>query len=167
MIRRPPRSTLFPYTTLFRSREVRLNDVAREAVELLAYELRTGNVEVVLDVTEDLPTLWADAHRLHQVLVNLIVNAQHAMRGVTSARRLTLTTRFDRERDRVWLEVGDTGSGIPPEIRARIFEPFFTTKPSGQGTGLGLSLCQGIVEEHGGTITVASEPGRGARFRIE
>jgi len=148
-------------------REVRLNDVAREAVELLAYELRTGNVEVVLDVTEDLPTLWADAHRLHQVLVNLIVNAQHAMRGVTSARRLTLTTRFDRERDRVWLEVGDTGSGIPPEIRARIFEPFFTTKPSGQGTGLGLSLCQGIVEEHGGTITVASEPGRGARFRIE
>src|SRR6266446_4673230 len=129
-------------------REVRLNDVAREAVELLAYELRTGNVEVVLDVTEDLPTLWADAHRLHQVLVNLIVNAQHAMHGVTSARRLTLTTRFDRERDRVWLEVGDTGSGIPPEIRARIFEPFFTTKPSGQGTGLGLSLCQGIVEEH-------------------
>src|SRR3989442_6226357 len=89
------------------------------------------------------------------------------MRGVTSARLLTLTTRFDRERDRVWLEVGDTGSGIPPEIRARIFEPFFTTKPSGQGTGLGLSLCQGIVEEHGGTITVASEPGRGARFRIE
>ncbi|OLD76687.1 MAG: hypothetical protein AUG87_07685 [Candidatus Rokubacteria bacterium 13_1_20CM_4_70_14] len=148
-------------------REVRLNDVAREAVELLAYELRTGNVEVVLDVTEDLPTLWADAHRLHQVLVNLIVNAQHAMRGVTSARRLTLTTRFDRERDRVWLEVGDTGSGIPPEIRARIFEPFFTTKPSGQGTGLGLSLCQGIVEEHGGTITVESEPGRGAKFRIE
>ena len=148
-------------------REVRLNDVAREAVELLAYELRTGNVEVVLGLTEDLPTLWADAHRLHQVLVNLIVNAQHAMRGVTSARRLTLTTRFDRERDRVWLEVGDTGSGIPPEIRARIFEPFFTTKPTGQGTGLGLSLCQGIVEEHGGTITVASEPGRGARFRIE
>ncbi len=148
-------------------REVRLNDVAREAVELLAYELRTGNVEVVLDLTEDLPTLWADAHRLHQVLVNLIVNAQHAMRGVTSARRLTLTTRFDRERDRVWLEVGDTGSGIPPEIRARIFEPFFTTKPSGQGTGLGLSLCQGIVDEHGGTITVASEPGRGAKFRIE
>src|SRR2546427_42125 len=148
-------------------REVRLNDVAREAVELLAYELRTGNVEVVLDVTEDLPTLWADAHRLHQVLVNLIVNAQHAMRGVTSARRLTLTTRFDRERDRVWLEVGDTGSGIPPEIRARIFEPFFTTKPTGQGTGLGLSLCQGIVEEHGGTITVESAPRRGAKVRIE
>src|SRR5947208_3533194 len=148
-------------------REVRLNDVAREAVELLAYELRTGNVEVVLDLTEDLPTLWADAHRLHQVLVNLIVNAQHAMRGVTSARRLTLTTRFDRERDRVWLEVGDTGSGLPPEIRARIFERFFTTKPTGQGTGLGLSLCQGIAEEHGGTITVESAPGRGAKFRIE
>src|SRR5205809_5824099 len=148
-------------------REVRLNDVAREAVELVAYELRTGNVEVVLDLTEDLPTLWADAHRLHQVLVNLIVNAQHAMRGVTSARRLTLTTRFDRERDRVWLEVGDTGSGIPPEIRARIFEPFFTTKPPGQGTGLGLSLCQGIVENHGGRIQAESEEGKGALFRVE
>src|SRR5881628_1757097 len=148
-------------------REVRLNDVVPGAVGVPAYELRTGNVEVVLDLTEDLPTLCADAHRLHQVLVNLIVNAQHAMRGVTSARRLTLTTRFDRERDRVWLEVGDTGSGIPPEIRARIFEPFFTTKPSGQGTGLGLSLCQGIVDEHGGTITVASGAGEGAAFQID
>ena len=147
--------------------EVRINDVIREAVELLGYELRTGNVEVVLDLAEDLPVLWADPHRLHQVLVNLIVNAQHAMRGVPSARRLTIATRSDREPNRVRLEVRDTGPGIPPQIRPRIFEPFFTTKPSGQGTGLGLSLCQGIVEEHGGAITVESGPGRGATFLIE
>jgi two-component system NtrC family sensor kinase len=147
--------------------EVTLNEVVGQALELLAYELRTGNVEVVGNLAEDLPTLWADAHRLHQVLVNLIVNAEHAMRAMPSARRITVATRFDRERSRVRLEVGDTGPGIPPEIRARIFEAFFTTKPSGQGTGLGLSLCQGIIEEHGGTITVESEPGRGATFLIE
>src|SRR5437867_4358892 len=147
--------------------EVRVNSVIREAVELLAYELRTSGIEVVFDLDEDLPVLWADAHRLHQVLVNLIVNAQHAMREVPSPRRLTLATRFDRERGHVRLEVSDTGPGIPREIQPRIFEPFFTTKPSGQGTGLGLSLCQGIVQEHDGAITVESEPGRGATFLIE
>jgi signal transduction histidine kinase len=147
--------------------EVRLNDVVREAAELLAYELRTGNVEVVVDLEENLPVLWADAHQLHQVLVNLIVNAQHAMRETPSARRLTLATRLERERGRVRLEVSDTGPGVPPEIQGRIFEPFFTTKPSGQGTGLGLSLCQGMIQEHGGSIVVQSEPGRGATFVIE
>ncbi len=145
---------------------VRLNDVVDEAIELLGYELRTGGVEVVFSRAEDLPTLWADAHRLHQVLVNLVVNAEHAMRGIPSGRRLTLTTRFDPEHARVHLEVSDTGPGMPPGIQARIFEPFFTTKPSGQGTGLGLSLVQGIIEEHGGTIRVVSEPGRGATFLI-
>jgi CheY-like chemotaxis protein len=141
--------------------------VVQQAIELLAYELRTGGVEVVFNRAEDLPTLWADAHRLHQVLVNLIVNAGHAMGGIPSARRITLTTRFERDHARVHLEVSDTGPGVPPEIQARIFEPFFTTKPSGQGTGLGLSLCQGIIEEHGGTIRVESASGRGATFLIE
>jgi signal transduction histidine kinase len=147
--------------------EVRLNDVVDQAIELLAYELRTGGVEVVFNRAEDLPTLWADAHRLHQVLVNLVVNAGHALRGIPSGRRITLTTRFDPEHARAHLEVSDTGPGISPEIQARIFEPFFTTKPSGQGTGLGLSLCQGIIEEHGGTIRVVSKPRHGATFVIE
>ena len=143
-----------------------LNAVVREAVELLAYELRTDNVEVVLDLAEGLPILWGDAHQLHQVVVNLVANAHQAMRGST-VRRIRLATRFDRERTRVRLEIADTGPGIPPDIQAKIFEPFFTTKPPGQGTGLGLSLCQGIVEEHGGTITVVSGAGAGAVFHIE
>jgi two-component system NtrC family sensor kinase len=145
--------------------EVQLNDVAQEAVELLAYELRTGNVEVSLGLAEDLPVLWADGHQLHQVLVNIVANAHHAMRQSRTRRRLSITTERGPGQE-VRLAIADTGPGIPAEIRAKIFEPFFTTKPPGEGTGLGLSLCRGIVEEHGGTIGVESEPGRGTTFLI-
>jgi two-component system NtrC family sensor kinase len=146
--------------------EVQLNDVVQEAVELLAYELKTGTVEVSLSLAEDLPVLWADGHQLHQVLVNIVANAHHALRHSGSPRRLTITTGRDRTGQQVRLTIADTGPGIPAEIRAKIFEPFFTTKPPGEGTGLGLSLCRGIVEEHGGTIGVESEPGRGTTFLI-
>jgi len=146
--------------------EVQLNHVVREAVELLGYELRTGNVEVSLGLAEDLPVLWADGHQLHQVLVNIVANAHHAMRKSGAPRRLTITSGRDPAGSHVSLAIADTGPGIPAEIRAKIFEPFFTTKPPGEGTGLGLSLCRGIVEEHGGTIGVESEPGQGTTFLI-
>ena len=146
---------------------VRPNQIVREAVELLAYPLRVDNVDVRLDLADDLPTLWADPHQLHQVVVNLITNAHHAMHGSLSPRRLTIRTRFAVADARISLAVGDTGPGIPPEILGRMFEPFFTTKPVGQGTGLGLPLCQGIVEGHGGTLRVDSKPGEGAVFTIE
>ncbi len=144
-----------------------LNQVVHEAVELLAYALRVDTVEVTLDLAEDLPVLWADPHQLHQVVVNLITNAHHAMRGTPPPRRLTLATRHNPQLGCVFVEVADTGPGIPPEITSRIFEPFFTTKPPGEGTGLGLSLCQGIIEAHRGTIRVNSQPGHGALFLIE
>ncbi len=124
-------------------------------------------MEIVLDLAGDLPPLWGDVHQLHQVVVNLVSNAHQAMRQVSGPRRLSLSTRSDPQRGYVHLEVVDTGPGIPPEIRASIFEPFFTTKSTGQGTGLGLSLCRGIVENHGGLIRVESEPGRGATFLVE
>ncbi len=146
--------------------EVQLNQVVQEAVELLAYELKTGNVSVSLSLGEDLPVLWADGHQLHQVLVNIVANAHQAMRHSGSPRRLTITTGRDPAGPQVSLAIADTGPGIPAEIRAKIFEPFFTTKPPGEGTGLGLSLCRGIVEEHGGTIGVESEPGQGTTFLI-
>jgi PAS domain S-box-containing protein len=144
-----------------------LNQIVREAGELLAYHLRVENVEVRLELAPDLPLLWCDPHQLHQVLVNLITNAYQAMRESPGPRRLTLATQYEGTRERVALEVADTGPGIPPEIQARIFEPFFTTKPSGQGTGLGLSLCLGIIENHGGTIRITSTLGEGVVFRIE
>ncbi len=147
-------------------RRVALNQLVSESLELLAYPLGVDGVEVTLELAEDLPALWADAHQLQQVIVNLLTNAQHAMRQ-SPVRRLVLGTRHDAERGRVVLRVADTGPGIPPGIRARIFEPFFTTKPIGQGTGLGLSLCHGIVDSHGGSIAIEDVAGFGAVFRVE
>jgi CheY-like chemotaxis protein len=123
-------------------------------------------VEVELKLADDLPPLWADGHQLHQVVLNLATNAHHALRGVPLPRRLSISTRHDAERRQVLIEVSDNGSGIPSELRARIFEPFFTTKPMGAGTGLGLSLCQGIAKSHGGTIEVQGAGGQGTLFRI-
>jgi two-component system, NtrC family, sensor kinase len=108
-----------------------------------------------------LPLVRCIAAQLNQVFMNLIVNAAHAIkdRGV-----ITLATRA--EGDCVCVEVSDTGTGMPEEVKRRIFEPFFTTKPVGQGTGLGLSLSFSIVQKHGGRIEVDSEPGVGTRFRV-
>ena len=144
-----------------------LNDIVAAAVDLLAYSLRIDNIEVDCRLAAELPTLWADPHQLQQVVVNLISNAHQAMQAMATPRRLTISTAADATRRRVQLTVADTGPGIPHELQQRIFEPFFTTKPPGLGTGLGLSLCQGIVESHGGTIHVESAPGQGAVFRIE
>ncbi|HEY3097569.1 MAG TPA: MASE4 domain-containing protein, partial [Methylomirabilota bacterium] len=145
---------------------VAVNGVITQAVELLAYELRTSAVEVELRLSDAVPVFQADGHQLHQVIVNLLANAHHAMRQATGPRRITLTSEFDAAAARVRVIVTDTGPGIPRDVQTRIFEPFFTTKPAGEGTGLGLSLCRGIVEEHGGTLTVDSEPGRGATFVV-
>jgi len=146
---------------------VSLNQVVQEAIELLAYPLRVDTVEIALELAPDLPEIWADPHQLHQLVVNLVSNAHQAMRTISAPRRIILTTRLVPAARRVLFAVADTGPGISSEVQGRIFEPFFTTKPVGQGTGLGLSLCQGIVERHGGSIRVASQPGHGAVFSIE
>ena len=146
---------------------VSLHQVVEEAVELLAYHLRSDGVDVVMALADDVPALWADPHQLHQVVVNLVSNAHHAMRKSPPPRTITVTSRFEPARALVRLEVADTGPGVPPEVRSRIFDPFFTTKPTGEGTGLGLSLCQGIIEGHAGSIWLADSTGRGAVFVIE
>jgi PAS domain S-box-containing protein len=114
----------------------------------------------------ELPAVRCLAGQLNQVFMNLIVNAAHAMEGQRGLITLSSGVEARGGIDGVWIEVADTGKGMPPEVRRRIFEPFFTTKPVGQGTGLGLSLSFSIVQKHGGAIDVDSTPGAGTRFRV-
>jgi PAS domain S-box-containing protein len=146
---------------------VQINQVVREALELLGYSLRVDGVDVELALAEDLPVLWADPHQLHQVMVNLIANAHQAMRSGPLPRLIIIGSRVDPTGGRVVLEVADTGPGMAPEVQQKIFDPFFTTKAPGEGTGLGLSLCRAMIENHGGTLSVQSAPGRGATFVFE
>jgi PAS domain S-box-containing protein len=142
---------------------VDLNALVQLTVRLRAYSLRSSGVEVETDLDPSLPELSGDDQKLQQVILNLIVNAEYAMRR-TATKRLVIRTV--REGDTVVAEVSDTGTGMSDETLQRVFEPFFTTKPAGDGTGLGLSVSYGIIEAHGGIITVDSAPGRGATFRI-
>ncbi|WP_210396516.1 ATP-binding protein [Motiliproteus sediminis] len=116
--------------------------------------------EVVKEYTR-LPQIECMPSQLNQVFMNLLVNAAHAIEGQGV---ITIRTGIDGER--VWVEVADTGKGIPAEYLPRLFEPFFTTKPVGKGTGLGLSVSYGIVAKHHGEITVDSVVGEGTRFRV-
>jgi signal transduction histidine kinase len=140
---------------------VELPRLLDEALALLATSLRDSRIEVIRDLPAELPLVPADPAGLVQVLVNLITNAMHAM---PTGGRLTVSASADKEH--VTLALADTGIGIAPEHLGRVFDPFFTTKQVGKGTGLGLSVSYGIVREHGGRITVESEPGRGSTFRI-
>ena len=144
-----------------------LNQLVEDAVEFLAYPLRIDNVEVIRRLAPDLPQLWADPHQIQQVIVNLLTNAHQALRGVSTRRHLVLTTRYARATDRIVLEVADNGPGVPADVCGRIFDPFFTTKEAGQGTGLGLSLCRGIVDGHEGVLRLEATPGGGATFVME
>lgn len=142
------------------------NDIVRDALELVAYGLRTSGVEVDRELADSLPPLWADADQLHQVVVNLLVNSQHALQAHDGPRRLTIRTFADAS-GMVVIDVADSGPGVPPEVAKRIFEPFFTTKPQGMGTGLGLSFSLGLVDAHGGRLHLLEQEGGGALFRVE
>jgi CheY-like chemotaxis protein len=160
------------FLTLARQRPPRraptdLNRMLRETVDLLAYQLNVDDIAVMLELADDVPLVWTDVDQMQQVALNLVVNAQHAMRTTAGPRRLTVTSRYDPRRQRVAFAVADTGPGVPPELRLRIFEPFFTTKDVGMGSGLGLSLCRGIVEAHRGSIEVRGRDGEGAVFVVE
>ena len=141
-----------------------LNQVLRDTLELRRYVLRTQQVDVVTDFDDSLPRTWADAFQLQQVTLNLITNAEQALRAHDGVKCITLATRM-RE-GFLEMSVSDTGPGIPATQLDQVFNPFFTTKAVGEGTGLGLAISDGIIRQHGGTIRVESREGAGATFTI-
>jgi signal transduction histidine kinase len=141
------------------SEEVDLNDCIRSAL-LIARNHIKDKAEVVQSLGE-LPRISCAPSQINQVLLNLFTNAAQAMDGPG---RIQVKSWADA--DNLFISVQDSGRGMPPEVLQRIFDPFFTTKPVGEGTGLGLSISYKIIRDHGGSIRVASEPGRGTRFLI-
>ena len=138
-----------------------LADVINATARLLVHQQRSGKIDLRIEGTESLPLLLGDPGQLQQAIITLATNAVDAM---PSGGVLTIASRSVG--NNLLVEVSDTGVGIPPESLAKIFEPFFTTKEVGQGTGLGLAVCYGILTEHGGSLDVQSAPGVGTTFTI-
>jgi signal transduction histidine kinase len=143
-------------------RPVDLRDVVKNCLDAVEERLSHNNVQVVSEHDEELPHIHGDSDLMMQVLLNLVLNAVQAM-----PERGTLRVAAARDGEQhVRLTVADTGHGIPPDVLPKIFEPFVTTKERGKGTGLGLTVVFGIVQEHGGSITVDSTPGQGTTFTL-
>jgi two-component system, NtrC family, sensor kinase len=138
-----------------------LNALVRKVIELLPHQSRFAEAEFHTELDRELPKVIANDGQLRQVFFGIAANALEAMGGQG---RLTVRSRVIR--DAVEIEFEDEGPGIPDHVLARVFDPFFTTKPPGQGTGLGLTIAQGIVADHAGRIEVASQVGRGSIFRV-
>ncbi|MCC7008230.1 MAG: response regulator [Acidobacteria bacterium] len=146
---------------------VDLNHVVRDTVALRAFEQRAANVAILDALAAGLPPVFADPHQIQQIVLNLVINAEQAMIDAHGRGTLVLRSWHEPDRDAVVLEVSDDGPGVPEETQSKVFDPFFTTKPVGKGTGLGLTVAYAIAQEHGGRISVASVPGRGASFFLE
>jgi two-component system, sporulation sensor kinase E len=142
-------------------RAVDLREVVEDSLEMFQERIAHSSITVEKSIEANLPAVHADRDQLIQVLINLVVNSLHAM---PEGGRLTLS--LAREGRYVCLGVSDTGHGMPEEICAKVFEPFFTTKDFGKGTGLGLTVVKGIIEDHGGTIEVESVVDKGTTFWI-
>jgi signal transduction histidine kinase len=139
--------------------EVDLHQGLENTLTILHHRLK-GGIKVVREYDENLPRICAYGGELNQIWTNLISNAIEAMQG-----KGELRVRTTRELDRVLVEIGDNGPGIPPDVLPHIFEPFFTTKGVGEGTGLGLDTVCRIVRNHHGEIRVSSQPGD-TRFQV-
>jgi two-component system NtrC family sensor kinase len=150
-----------------------LNEQIVDTVQLVAQAAQVTNIDITTDFDEELPAIWLDENLVKQVIMNMLVNAQHAIEGEG---RIYIRTRLigagecpesiAEPGDMAEITITDTGSGIPENDLQRIFDPFFTTKGVGKGTGLGLSVSHGTIEAHGGIIEVESTVGKGTEFRI-
>jgi len=136
--------------------------VLHKTTDLIANELRIHKIALHKDIADNLPRVNGDLHKLQQVFLNLIINAEQA---IGEYGRISVTARATGN-DYIRIDIRDTGPGIAPENLDRIFDPFFTTKEAGKGTGLGLAIVYGIVEKHGGYVEVASKLAEGTTFSV-
>ncbi len=150
---------------------IQVNDVLTKSLEIFSQQLKIRGIDVVLDLAAPLPGVRADANRLEQVFINLLINARDAIESKVQAsphlkgeKKIFMATAS--QNGMVRIEVRDTGMGIPREVIGKIFEPFYTTKEVGKGTGLGLSISYQIIQDFGGSIRPESRPGDGAAFII-
>jgi two-component system, NtrC family, sensor kinase len=142
---------------------VDVNCAIEQVITVIRHQFELSGIAVHTHYEAELPMILGDTEKLKQVMMNLVMNARQSISG---AGQITVSTCHDARSHKIAIAVEDTGSGIPPHVITRIFDPFFTTKPTGQGTGLGLSVSYGIVKEHGGEITVDSEPEKGSLFSV-
>ncbi|NJN36237.1 MAG: GHKL domain-containing protein [Nitrospiraceae bacterium] len=141
-------------------RPLDLRRVIEDSAEIFQERFARNQIHVEMALTDSCPLVLADADQMSQVVINLIMNAIHAMPDGG-----TLHVGLAPAEQMVELTIADTGHGMPQELSKKIFEPFFTTKEFGQGTGLGLTVVKGIIEEHQGAIAVESEEGKGTTFK--
>lgn len=143
---------------------VNVSTILEDTLFLLKHHERFRKIDVTRELSDTLPTVFANAEQLIQVFMAIMLNALDAMEegGTLMVRSHDNSIHPDE----VVVEIEDTGAGIPRSELPKIFEPFYTTKPPGRGTGLGLSVCYGIVAEHGGRIEADSQQGRGSIFRV-
>jgi PAS domain S-box-containing protein len=143
---------------------VDINHLIEQTLELQSYTLKTSNVALATKLEPGLPLIMADYNQLQQVILNIMTNALQAIAETKRKGRITVTTNKDKSHVRI--SITDNGSGIPAGYIDRVFDPFFTTKSAVNGSGLGLSVCHGIISEHGGSIHVESMLGKGSTFVI-
>jgi C4-dicarboxylate-specific signal transduction histidine kinase len=151
---------------------VKINDPINDVFKVLGHQLKVHDVEVELDLDPDIPDILAEHNRLEQVFINLVSNAIDAMdekdkRPDDTNKDKRLTIRSFAENDHVSVKVIDTGMGMSKEVKNKIFEPCYTTKKVGRGTGLGVSISYGIIQDYKGSIEIESEVGKGTTFTLK
>jgi signal transduction histidine kinase len=155
---------LFTRNNNYENGHASTNDVVKDVLRLREYEEKVSNITAITELQDGLPDVPIDKFQLQQVFLNLILNAEAAIKETNQPGTLTVTT--ERVNNHINIHIKDNGCGIEKHILPRIFDPFFTTKDIGKGTGLGLSICYGIVVKHGGKISVNTGINTGTTFTV-
>ncbi|MFP4285091.1 MAG: ATP-binding protein, partial [Desulfovermiculus sp.] len=142
---------------------IQINRLVQEVTQMFHHKLKKNNIQLQLDLEPELPTININAGKIKQVLVNLLMNA---LQAVSAHGFIQISSGVEPGQERVWISIWDNGQGVPENIQGKIFDPFFSTKETGEGTGLGLAVSYGIVQDHGGEIRLQSEKGSWSRFTV-